>query len=56
MAKEDQLKFVNIAVTGEGLYGLTGTGDVWQFDPSSHLWKPLPMISATGMSSTKPAA
>jgi hypothetical protein len=31
----DPLKFVNIAVTGDGLYGLTGQGDAWKYDVSS---------------------
>ena len=43
--EDDPLEFVNIAVTGDGLYGMTGQGGVWKYDASSRLWKPLPMIS-----------
>jgi hypothetical protein len=45
MREGDDLKFVQIAVTKEGLYGLTGHGDVWRFDTAAKLWKPLPMAS-----------
>jgi hypothetical protein len=50
MASEEQLKFINIAVTNDGLYGLTKTGDVWLFDSGAHLWKPLPMASGPAKS------
>jgi hypothetical protein len=41
----DDLKFAQIAVTGDGLYGLTGHGDVWRFDTASKLRRPFPMAS-----------
>jgi hypothetical protein len=37
MVHDDELKFTQIAVTADGLYGLTGHGDVWRFDPGARL-------------------
>ena len=50
------LKFTQIAVTADGLNGLTGHGDVWRFDPSACLWKPLPMVSEESITASRRAA
>jgi len=49
MREGDDLKFVQIAVTDDGLYGLTGQGDVWRFDTTAKPWKPLPMAFEMAM-------
>jgi hypothetical protein len=45
MAREESMKFMQITVAADGLYGLTASGDVWKFDADAGLWKPLPMVS-----------
>jgi hypothetical protein len=56
MVHDDELKFTQIAVTADGLYGLTGHGDVWRFDPGARLWKPLPMVSEESVTASRRAA
>ena len=40
---ENEEKFLQLAATGDQLYGLRKEGDVWQYDRTRALWKRLPM-------------
>jgi hypothetical protein len=57
MAEEqDDLKFVNISVTADGLCDLTAGGNVWRFDPAAGLLEPLPVVTRANVPSPVPQA
>jgi hypothetical protein len=39
----DQLRFTQIAASGDRLYGLTSDGLVWYYEQGDAGWKPIPM-------------